>query len=99
MQRIGSLPFLSGTDMALPFARSKLCLWFPSNALAYARASDAIPLGYTFSWAWKNKNALVKGRVSKHQSEGSCFWGAIVCSMEGERRLLLGELSLRGAVR
>ena len=22
---------------------------------------DAIPLGYTFSWAWKNKNALVKG--------------------------------------
>ena len=41
MQRLGSLPFLSGTDMALPFARSKLCLWFPSNALAYARARAA----------------------------------------------------------
>ena len=39
MQRLVSLPFLSGTDMALPFARSKLCLWFPSNALAYARAA------------------------------------------------------------
>ena len=34
---------------------------------------DTIPLGYTFSWAWKNKNALVKGGVSKHPSEGTAL--------------------------
>ena len=34
---------------------------------------DSIPLGYTFSWAWKNKNALVKGGVSKHPSEGTAL--------------------------
>ena len=84
MQRLGSLPFISGTDMALPFARSKLCLWFPSNARAAAIAyhSDTRSLGLGDERLSLEGDSAARGCISK-----------------GRRRLLLGELPLRGAAR
>ena len=109
MQRLGSLPFLSGTNMELPFARSKLCLSFPSNALGRTkmrlsrveflniRRKEAAFGGQ--SSARLESRRLLLGELPLRGAASGGAPAARGCSIEEGRRLLLGELALRGAVR